>query len=36
MRVIIKDDKLVIITGVKAIHIDLPKDVGNSLKHETQ
>ena len=34
MEVIIKDKKLVIITEPKSIHSDLPKDVGNNLKHK--
>ena len=34
MRVIIKENKLVIITEPKTICFDLPKDVGNNLKHE--
>ena len=34
MRVIINDIKIVIITGPKTVHFDLPKDVGNKLKQE--
>ena len=34
MEVIINDNKLVIITEPKTIHFDLPKDVGNNLKHK--
>ena len=34
MGVKIEDNKLVIITESKTIHIDLPKDVGNELRHE--
>ena len=34
MRVIIKDKKLVIITEPKTTYFDLPKKVGNILKHE--
>ena len=35
MRVIIKDNKLAIITEPKTICFRLPKDIDNSLKHET-
>ena len=34
MGVIIKRNKLIIITEPKTFHFDLPKDVGNNLKHE--
>ena len=34
MRVIIKDNQLVIITEPKAIHFDLIEDINNSLNHE--
>ena len=33
MGVIVKDNKLVTITEPKTIHIYLPKDIGNNLKH---
>ena len=36
MRVIIKDNKLVIITDPKIIHFDLRKHVNNNVKHETE
>ena len=34
MAVIIKNNKLVIITVPKSTHLDLPKDIGNNFKHE--
>ena len=34
MGVYIGDNKLVITTQPKIFHFDLPKDVGNNLKHE--
>ena len=34
MRVIIKDNQLVIITEPKAIHFDLIEDINNSLNYE--
>ena len=34
MEVIIKNNRLVIITEPKDIHFDLPKDIGNNSKHE--
>ena len=34
MRVIIKDNQLVIITEPKAIHFDLIEDINNRLNHE--
>ena len=34
MAVIIKNNKLVIITVPKSTHFDLPKDIGNNFKHE--
>ena len=34
MEVIIKDNKLVIITKPEIIHVDLPKGIVNNLKHE--
>ena len=34
MRVIINDIKIVMIAGLKTIHFDLPKDVGDKLKQE--
>ena len=34
MGVIMKDNKLVLITEPKTIHFDLHEDVGNNLKHE--
>ena len=34
MAAIIKDNNFVIITEPKTIHFDLPKDVGNNLKHK--
>ena len=34
MVVIIKNNKLVIITVPKSTHLDLPKDIGNNFKHE--
>ena len=35
MRVHIGDNKLVIMIEPKTFHFDLPKDVDNNLKHET-
>ena len=35
MRVIIKNNQVLIITEPKTIYFDLPKSVGNNLKHET-
>ena len=34
MRIYIGDNKLVITTEPKNFYFDLPKNVGNSLKHE--
>ena len=34
MEVIIKNNKLVIITESKAIHFDLPKGADDNLKHD--
>ena len=34
MRVIIKDNKLLIRTETRTIHFNLPKDFGNNLNHE--
>ena len=35
MGVVIKDNKLVIVTEIQHLYSDLPKDIGNNLKHET-
>lgn len=34
VRVIIKDNKVLMITERKTIHFELTKDIGNNLNHE--